>query len=72
MWIYHNTYYLLIKYVIRIYGRLGFLATFGFVQQKIYGIWQIVLKMKVLAMNKISRNLKMKNFKMPNAAYSNR
>jgi len=42
------------------------------VQQQIYGIWQIVLKMNVLAINKISNNLKMKRFKMPNAAYSNR
>lgn len=28
--------------------------------------------MNILAINKISRNLKMKGFKMPNAAYSNR
>jgi len=28
--------------------------------------------MKLLAINKISRNLKMKRFKMPNAPYSNR
>ena len=41
-------------------------------QQKIYGIWQILLNMNILALNKISCNLKMKRFKMPNAAYSNR
>jgi len=28
--------------------------------------------MKILAINKISSKLKMKRFKMPNAAYSNR
>ena len=28
--------------------------------------------MKILALNKINSNLKMKRFKMPNAAYSNR
>jgi len=28
--------------------------------------------MKILAINKISGNLKIKRFKMPNAAYSNR
>ena len=39
-------------------------------QQQIYGIWQIVLKMKIFAINKISRNLKMERFKMSNAAYS--
>jgi len=41
-------------------------------QQKIYGIWQIVVKMKFKVINKISHNLKMMHFKMPNAAYSNR
>lgn len=41
-------------------------------QQQIYGIWQIVLNMKVLAINKISDKLKMMRSKMPNAAYSKR
>jgi hypothetical protein len=44
----------------------------GLVQQQIYGIWQIVLKMRVLAINKNSRKLKMMRSKIPNAAYSNR
>jgi len=41
-------------------------------QQQIYGIWQIVLKMKMIAINKTSSSLKIKRFKMPNAPYSNR
>ena len=44
----------------------------GSTQQQIYGIWQIVLKMNILAINKISRKLKMMRSKMPNAAYSTR
>jgi len=41
-------------------------------QQQIYGIWQIVLKMKILVINEISSNMKMKRLSMPNAAYLNR
>jgi hypothetical protein len=41
-------------------------------QQKIYVIWQIVLKMSILAINETCSKLKKKRFKMPNAAYSNR
>jgi len=44
----------------------------NYCQQQIYGIWQIVLNMNMLVINEISRNLKTKRFKMPNAAYSNR
>lgn len=40
--------------------------------QQIYGIWHIVLNIKMLAINKISCKLKMMRSKMPNAAYSNR
>ena len=32
----------------------------------------MILKMKIITINKISRNLKMKHFKMPNAPYSKR
>ena len=41
-------------------------------QQKIQCIWQIVLNMKLLAINKVSSGLKIMRFKMPNAPYSNR
>jgi len=39
---------------------------------KIYGIWQIVLKMKILAINEICGKLKMMRSKIPNAAYLKR
>jgi hypothetical protein len=39
---------------------------------KIYAIWQIVLKMKIITQNKISHKLKMNRFKILNTAYSNR
>ena len=48
------------------------LATFGFVQQKIECIWQKALIMEMVAINKISRNMKIMRFKMPNAPYSTR
>jgi len=40
-------------------------------QQKIYCIWQIVLNMKMIAINKHSNKLKDWNVEMPNAPYSN-
>jgi len=42
------------------------------VQQQIYGIWQIVLNMKMIAINKHSSKLKIWSVEMPNAAYLNR
>lgn len=40
------------------------------IQQKIKCIWQIVLKMKMLAINKITRKLKIRRFKTPNIPYT--
>ena len=53
-------------------GRSSHRPQGGLVQQQIYGIWQIVLNMKILTINKISPNLKINRSKMPNTAYSNR
>jgi len=51
---------------------------FVFIKEKkrptatIYGIWQKVLNMRIIAINKISYNLKIKCSKIPSAVYSNR
>ncbi|MEA3317851.1 MAG: hypothetical protein U9R54_07830 [Bacteroidota bacterium] len=63
---------MLIKYLIRKYVYLGFLATFGFVQQSIKIIAEIVVNMSIVARIKFNYNLKNSSSAIGYYSYTNR